>query len=85
MRRIHLGSHICTLVGPGWFWTLYFLATSLCVLAASGVLFAVFEKPFMTKTWPRDFANWIFGLRLRAASATPSVKPNPKAEEKICR
>lgn len=85
MRKLQLGNHILALVGAGWFWTLYFVAASLCVLATCGILFAVFEKPFMYKTWPRDFANWILGLRLRAASAAPSVEPSPKAKERICR
>lgn len=83
MRKLQLGHHILHFGGPGWFWTLYFVTVSLCVLVACGVLFAVFEKPFMIKTWPRDFTNWILGLRLRMSKAPASGEPGPKEEEKI--
>ena len=83
MRKLHLSNYICEWAGTRWFWSLYFPATSLCVLATCGILFAVFEKPFMIKTWPQDFANWILGLLLRAPRATALVQPSPKAGEKI--
>jgi len=84
MRKLHLGSRILAWGGGGWFWALYFVTFCLCVLAASGILFAAFEKPFMIKTWPRDLANWILALRLRLPMAAPAVEPSPNAEKKIC-
>jgi peptidoglycan/LPS O-acetylase OafA/YrhL len=83
LRKLDVANHMLRLLGPGWFWVPYLGVVSFCVLAVSGVLFALFEKPFMFKTWPRDFAKWVHGIRPRQPAAPP-IGPSPRPEEKVC-
>ncbi len=72
-RKLHLATHLYSLLGPGWFWVTYLGLASLCVLVVCGILFVLFERPFMFKSWPRDFTNWIMNLRWRRPPVPPAV------------
>jgi peptidoglycan/LPS O-acetylase OafA/YrhL len=84
VRKLHLVDHLYSRLGTTWFWWPFFVVTSLCVLVVCSILFALLEKPFMYKTWPRDFTNWLVGFWSHPSDKAGLVAERPAAEEKNC-
>jgi peptidoglycan/LPS O-acetylase OafA/YrhL len=83
VRKFTLATLMYQHMSPGWFWTIYLAVASLCVLVVCCILFALFERPFMIKTWPRDLANWTFRLRPGSAQIALPDGSNSKPKEKV--